>query len=75
MNYIERFEILKNQSIKKILKIVENSEDIYFFKAWGNVGDSLIYEGTKELLSNIKYTEVDLQRFSNETGNIDLVSG
>jgi|GEM_PF-1000573 len=72
---IKQVELEIFESKNKLINCISDSTDIYFLSAWGNIGDELIYEGTKTLLSGIQYTEINLRDITNERGHTALVSG
>lgn len=49
-------------SRRKILREVAGSPDVTFIRGPGNVGDHLIYAGTRRLLAGVPYKEVVVQR-------------
>ena len=72
---MKNIERLIEHDRKKILSKFNDSDDIFFLSAWGNLGDELIYRGTKELLSGIDYQEINLHDLGNESGDVALIVG
>jgi len=75
VKFSENFVGLRKQSKEKILNSIKDTKDIFFLKAWGNIGDELIYRGAKRLLQNIEYKEIELKNLKDEVGELALVSG
>lgn len=71
-----RFLELNKRAFKNIIKIYRTS-DIYFLTGSGNIGDALIYEGTRNLLRslNIAYREVSIFDANNHSGELALICG
>jgi len=68
-------EIEIKASREKLIKSFGSSPDLVFIRAWGNIGDELIYGGIRQLLSGIDYREVSIQNLENESGHTALISG
>jgi exopolysaccharide biosynthesis predicted pyruvyltransferase EpsI len=62
-------------SREKLLKTFRNSSDLVFIRAWGNIGDELIYAGMRQLLSGFNYREVSIQNLQNISGHTAIVAG
>lgn len=62
-------------SRRKLLEAVGTSADITFVRIHGNVGDELIYAGTRKLLSSLKYREVSVRNLSAHKGDTAVVAG
>lgn len=62
-------------SRKKILDTIEDSSDITFIIAGGNIGDHLIWEGTKHLLAVKKFKTVLIKDVENLKGHTALITG
>lgn len=60
---------------KKLIKLLDGSSDITFIRAWGNIGDQLIYAGTRQLLSNHNYQEAHISELKGLKGHTALISG
>lgn len=60
---------------KKILNIIGAEEDITFFVSWGNIGDHLIWEGTRQLLSERNFKEVSINSAKNTEGKVAIITG
>ncbi|MGB7292460.1 MAG: polysaccharide pyruvyl transferase family protein [Thermodesulfobacteriota bacterium] len=60
---------------KKLLDLLEGSSDITFIRGLGNIGDRLIYAGTRQLLSNHNYKEISVLKLSGINGHTALISG
>ena len=62
-------------SRKKLLAIIGDSPDLVFLRAWGNLGDELIYAGTRQLLAGLRYREQSILDLQNLTGHTALFAG
>jgi exopolysaccharide biosynthesis predicted pyruvyltransferase EpsI len=66
-----------SQDKETLVSIIGQSTDVHFLKSHGNLGDELIFAGTRQLLSsiNIPYTETPLSNEELPSGDIALISG
>jgi GT2 family glycosyltransferase len=62
-------------SRRSILEQLGDQPDLTFVRGVGNRGDELIWAGTRQLLANRDYREVDLAGLCAVTGNTVLLSG
>jgi len=62
-------------SRRKLLNAVAGAEDLTFVRSWGNIGDHLIYAGTRQLLAEIPYTEISVRDVERAQGHTALLSG
>lgn len=65
---------MKEVDLKKFLKIYEN-KSIDFFRFSGNYGDSLIWHGTKRLLSLLNISEQYVETSSPKHNNVLFIDG
>jgi GT2 family glycosyltransferase/exopolysaccharide biosynthesis predicted pyruvyltransferase EpsI len=62
-------------SRRKLLDSIAGASDITFVRAYGNIGDQLIYAGTRRLLSGIEYKEVSILNLAGIKGELALIAG
>ncbi len=62
-------------SRKKLLRAIAGAPNVTFIKSYGNIGDDLIYAGTRQLLSKISHVEVSGQNLEDASGHTALISG
>jgi exopolysaccharide biosynthesis predicted pyruvyltransferase EpsI len=62
-------------SRRSLLATLEGARDITFFRASGNIGDDLIYAGTRKLLSAVAYQEMSIYEAESAHGHTAVVSG
>ena len=62
-------------SRRKLLETVGPSADITFIRIHGNVGDDLIYAGTRQLLSQLQYREISVRSLDAHAGDTAIVAG
>jgi exopolysaccharide biosynthesis predicted pyruvyltransferase EpsI len=62
-------------SRQKLLQAIGESDDVTFVRIHGNLGDELIYAGTRQLLAGIHYRELSMRSFADATGHTALISG
>jgi exopolysaccharide biosynthesis predicted pyruvyltransferase EpsI len=62
-------------SRRKLLDAIAGARDVTFLRAWGNIGDQLIYAGTRQLLSKIRYREIDVRKVDSCIGDTALLAG
>src|SRR5206468_1231149 len=79
---MRRSSIMVTSSINEIaasrttlLKALANTSDVTFVRLHGNVGDELIYAGTRQLLADIPYREIRIQDLKHTTGHTALLAG
>lgn len=74
MNYQQTF--IKSDE-EKFYNLIKDYNEIYFITGYGNVGDFLIYEGTRTLLSklNISYKEIHISHAKVYKGELALICG
>ncbi|MGH9767813.1 MAG: polysaccharide pyruvyl transferase family protein, partial [Blastocatellia bacterium] len=66
-------EIEKSKAI--LLDAIAGSSDITFIRIYGNIGDQLIYAGTRRLLSGLQYKEEPILNLSGIGGDLALMAG
>ena len=55
--------------------MIAGAPNVTFIKSYGNIGDDLIYAGTRQLLSKISHVEVSGQNLEDASGHTALISG
>ncbi|MBI4321782.1 MAG: polysaccharide pyruvyl transferase family protein [Chloroflexi bacterium] len=60
---------------KKLLRAIDGAPDVTLVRSVGNVGDQLIYAGTRRLLAGIRYKEVSVLNVAGTGGHTALLSG
>ena len=63
------------ESRRKILAAIGSCSDVTFIRHSGNIGDHLIYAGTRKLISEIPYKEISVRQLEEAGGEMALVSG
>jgi exopolysaccharide biosynthesis predicted pyruvyltransferase EpsI len=63
------------ESRDEILGAIGETEDLTFVRLYGNVGDELIYAGTRQLLARRRYKEVSVKYLDGVSGHTALVAG
>src|SRR5262249_56855681 len=58
-----------------LLRAIGEPEDLTFIRLYGNIGDELIYAGTRQLLARRFYKEVGVRNLSGVSGHTALVAG
>ena len=58
-----------------LLRAIGEPEDLTFIRLYGNIGDDLIYAGTRQLLARRSYTEVNVRSLSGASGHTAVVAG
>lgn len=54
---------------------LEDARDITFIRSYGNIGDELIYAGTRRLLAGIPHIEVSIRDLHDAEGELGVLSG
>jgi exopolysaccharide biosynthesis predicted pyruvyltransferase EpsI len=62
-------------SRRKLLQAIGESEDVTFIRIHGNLGDELIYAGTRQLLAGVFYREISMRSLQDATGHTALIAG
>src|SRR5689334_16548728 len=62
-------------SRRKLLGVLAGAPDVTFVRLYGNVGDHLIFAGTRQLLSGVWYREVAIDRASEAAGHTAILAG
>jgi len=70
-SHTERLEA----SRQKLLSAVGDRGDVTFIRIHGNLGDELIYAGTRQLLAGVDYREISLRSLGGVTGHTALLAG
>lgn len=70
------FDDLRQQA-EDLRLLLSGAKNIHYFSSHGNMGDELIYAGTRQLLARaeIPYIETKLANFTTEAGEVALISG
>src|SRR6516165_12409927 len=63
------------ESRDEVLRAVGVPEDLTFIRLYGNIGDELIYAGTRQLLARRFYKEVSVRNLGGVSGHTALVAG
>ena len=58
-----------------LLRAIGEPEDLTFIRLYGNIGDDLIYAGTRQLLARRFYKEVSVRNLGGVSGHTALVAG
>jgi exopolysaccharide biosynthesis predicted pyruvyltransferase EpsI len=58
-----------------LLRAIGEPEDLTFIRLYGNIGDELIYAGTRQLLARRFYKEVGVRNLAGVSGHTALVAG
>jgi exopolysaccharide biosynthesis predicted pyruvyltransferase EpsI len=58
-----------------LLRAIGEPEDLTFIRLYGNIGDELIYAGTRQLLARRFYKEVGVRHLAGVSGHTALVAG
>src|SRR5689334_20091382 len=69
--FIEELE----RSRHELLTAVGDSSDLTFLRAWGNIGDELIYAGARQLLSVIPHREISIRNLHLHEGHTAIIVG
>ncbi len=62
-------------SREKLLQAIGESGDVTFIRIHGNLGDELIYAGTRQLLAGVFYREISVRSLGDAAGHTALVAG
>lgn len=62
-------------SRKRLLKAIDGAKDLTFIRSYGNIGDELIYAGTRQLLTGVTYREANILNLAPVSGHTALLSG
>lgn len=62
-------------SRRKILEAIGPAPDLSFIRIHGNLGDHLIYAGTRQLLSGLAYREISIRSLRRASGHTALIAG
>lgn len=68
MNHFDKLLMQVEQSRAEILSHVEGANDITFIRSYGNIGDHLIYAGTRQLLRDVTYREISVLDLDRDSG-------
>jgi exopolysaccharide biosynthesis predicted pyruvyltransferase EpsI len=58
-----------------LLGAIGEPEDLTFIRLYGNIGDDLIYAGTRQLLARRFYSEVSVRNLAGVSGHTAVVAG
>lgn len=70
---LEQRQIESSRS--RLLETLRGSRDVTFVRSIGNVGDELIWAGTRRLLADVAYREVGIGELDGVSGHTVLLSG
>jgi hypothetical protein len=63
-------------SAKSLLEVVGDPSDLTLFRSWGNRGDNLIFAGTRRLLRDHSYRELDIRTLDQASeGTTAIITG
>jgi hypothetical protein len=62
-------------SRQALLSSIGDASDVSFIRQWGNIGDDLIYAGTRQLLRDVPYREISVLALEGEHGDVALLCG
>ncbi len=62
-------------SREKLLRAIGEPPDLTFVRGYGNIGDHLIYAGTRQLLAGLHWREVSILQLNGVEGHTAVVSG
>lgn len=71
----DKLQLELEASRGKLLKALAGATDITLIRSFGNIGDQLIYAGTRRLLANIDYREVSLLQLEGVRGQLAVITG
>ena len=60
---------------QRLLQAIGGGEDVTFIRIHGNLGDDLIYAGTRQLLSAAFYREISVRSLGDAGGHTALIAG
>jgi len=64
-----------DKSRRRILEVLVGAPDITFVRSIGNIGDELIWAGTRQLLAGVEYREVGLRELAGVSGHTAVLAG
>lgn len=64
-----------DESKRKILDVIGEPRDLTFVRGVGNIGDSLINAGVRQMLAGVEYREVSILNFANAHGHTAVFPG
>lgn len=64
-----------DESRECLLEAIASDSEVTFIRLHGNLGDQLIYAGTRQLLSAIPYREIGIHEILDQQGKIAVVAG
>lgn len=59
----------------KLLSAIGQTNDLTLIRGYGNIGDGLIYAGTRQLLGGLRWREVSIRQLDGVRGHTALVAG
>ncbi len=62
-------------SRKKILAAISGVSEFALIRGYGNIGDDLIYAGTRQLLPGLRYRELSILKLDGVRGELAVVTG
>jgi hypothetical protein len=62
-------------SRRSLLAAIGDPSEVIFFRAWGNIGDELIYAGARQLFSQIPYQEISIRNLHLHRGKTAVIAG
>jgi exopolysaccharide biosynthesis predicted pyruvyltransferase EpsI len=62
-------------SRQKIFAAIAGYSDLTLIRGFGNIGDELIFAGTRQLLSAVEYREISINDLAGVHGDLGLITG
>ena len=59
----------------ELLAALQGAGSVTFIRSWGNIGDELIYAGTRQLLVGVPHVEVSVRDVDEVEGELGVLSG
>ncbi len=59
----------------ELLAALQGAGSVTFIRSWGNIGDELIYAGTRQLLAGVPHAEVSVRDVDEVEGELGVLSG
>lgn len=63
------------RSRRRLREALSSASDLTFIRGWGNLGDELIYAGTRRLLEDVAMREIGLEELDRCRGDTALLAG
>ena len=62
-------------SRQKLLNALTGARDITYIRSYGNIGDELIYAGTRQLFADLSYREIHIKDVESAGGHTAVIAG